>query len=474
MKRRLFTAQDQYAFALCSGDHNPLHIDEIYARRLIFGSSITHGIHLVLWSIDCWLHEANFKLIELDYIHAVFFKPAKTGEYINLDIVALPQNLIRFSIYSTSELLAKIEIRFSEKINKTNSAPIFKHPPIQPPKNLLMHTIEGCKGSLPLFLDKKLLTKLLPDVVNKLEENQLATLLATTRLVGNECPGLHSIYTELKLNKNLTLELPELEYAVQKVDSRVNLASLTVRSANLEGEIKSFIRPQPYSQPSLEEVKTLVLPNEFSNQRALIIGGSRGLGELTAKILSAGGADLQLTYASGKNDASRVIDELNIGNQKFKAFHLDILSNLTLDNLAKSASNWNPTHLYYFATPHIATGIPGKFSRDLFSQYCEYYVYGFMNLANLCKEMGIKKIFNPSSVMIEKGPKNLLEYSVAKTAGERAGIGYQSANPSFSIYQPRLPKMSTDQTTQIASTSERSQQDDISIILEEIRIFNDL
>ena len=35
---RIFTFEAQLAFSELSGDYNPLHIDEVAARRLLFGS----------------------------------------------------------------------------------------------------------------------------------------------------------------------------------------------------------------------------------------------------------------------------------------------------------------------------------------------------------------------------------------------------------------------------------------------------
>jgi len=50
--------------------------------------------------------------------------------------------------------------------------------------------------------------------------------------------------------------------------------------------------------------------HEFAGQRALIVGGSRGLGELTAKIIAAGGGHTIITYSVGKEDAERVAAEI--------------------------------------------------------------------------------------------------------------------------------------------------------------------
>ena len=39
-------------FAELSGDRNPLHLDSLLARRLLFGRQIVHGLHALLWALD--------------------------------------------------------------------------------------------------------------------------------------------------------------------------------------------------------------------------------------------------------------------------------------------------------------------------------------------------------------------------------------------------------------------------------------
>jgi hypothetical protein len=45
-----------------------------------------------------------------------------------------------------------------------------------------------------------------------------------------------------------------------------------------------------------KEMCALVGPEDVLGGKALVVGGSRGLGEEAAKLLAAGGADRQLTY----------------------------------------------------------------------------------------------------------------------------------------------------------------------------------
>lgn len=85
MKNRTFTSEDQIAFAELSGDYNPLHIDAIAARRLLFGSPVVHGINALLWGLDCYL-EDRAENVELHSIKAVFLKPIKVGEEVSLSL----------------------------------------------------------------------------------------------------------------------------------------------------------------------------------------------------------------------------------------------------------------------------------------------------------------------------------------------------------------------------------------------------
>jgi len=83
--QKSFTIEDQHAFAILSGDYNPLHLDSIYARRMISGGIVVHGVHLLLWALDCWLKTKEQRVL-LEEINGDFHVPALMGREIRLTI----------------------------------------------------------------------------------------------------------------------------------------------------------------------------------------------------------------------------------------------------------------------------------------------------------------------------------------------------------------------------------------------------
>ena len=86
---------------------------------------------------------------------------------------------------------------------------------------------------------------------------------------------------------------------------------MAAEAPGMKGQIKSLLstktsRDNPSSRIVCREVES----EEFAAQRALIVGGSRGLGEVTAKLLAAGGAEVVITYYHGEQDARRIVAEI--------------------------------------------------------------------------------------------------------------------------------------------------------------------
>ena len=211
-------------------------------------------------------------------------------------------------------------------------------------------------------------------------------------------------------------------------------------------------------------LKSLIDSSEFAEQNAVVIGGSRGLGELVAKSIYAGGGKILVTYNQGLDDAQRVVNELSGPSVRSNYLNFDVL-NPSQEQLL-SIQKFNPTHLYYFATPLIQQSKNEEFSMDLYQSFANYYVNSFYKII---KELNVEglSIFYPSTSFIDEDPKNFKEYVRAKREAEEL-CEQVSKEEDIIICNPRLPKMATDQT---ASISVSNALDPTPIILEELRKF---
>ena len=465
MECRIFTHKDQMAFAELSGDFNPSHVDAVFARRLLFGSQVVHGIHSLLWGMDCVFKNCA-EPVEIRSLQATFPKPIRMGEEVGLFVNEADGKRFRFELRCGKSVATSVDVETRPsprwEVGGLNGA----FPPNVPPRMLADEELQGCSGSLELYLNAAAAVDLFPHLARCLLPLQFATVLATTRLVGVFCPGLHSIYSELVLRESDSNAGPTLKYAVTEGPRRFGQIFLGISAPGLAGAIRAFRRPEPQQQADCQGLRDQVRPHEFAGQRALIIGGARGLGEVAAKLLALGGATVKISYCLGKEDAGRILDDIVASGGVADAFRFDALKPQT----DLSVRDWSPTHLYYFATPHIVPGIKGAFSTELFDRFCGYYVAGFINTVNLFRPAGLRKVFYPSTVMIDELPANLGEYAAAKAAGETL-CSFLAKTSALKVHKPRLPKLATDQT---ASIMPLARQDPVPILLKELRAFRDL
>jgi NAD(P)-dependent dehydrogenase (short-subunit alcohol dehydrogenase family) len=343
-----------------------------------------------------------------------------------------------------------IDARFGPAAEADESAVREGCPPSQQPVFVARDAVAVAAGSLPLFLDGDSFGRLFPRAAARLPRTQAAVLLATTRLVGVHCPGMHSIFSELTLDftgdgQSSAGEPSALGYRVVQYDARMGLVRLQVDAPRTSGTIRAFFRPAPATQPTATELRPHVEPSEFAGRRALVVGGSRGLGALSAKLLAAGGADVVLTYLVGASDAQEVAAETAQVGALARTMRLDVRDQD--DVLRGVIEGLAPfTHLYYFATAPIFVARRGHFNPDLFGHFCEVYVNGFVKLVRALLPFGLRVAFYPSSIAVAEAPIDMGEYAAAKAAGEAACRFLEKAHPGLTVLAPRLPRLPTDQT----------------------------
>jgi NAD(P)-dependent dehydrogenase (short-subunit alcohol dehydrogenase family) len=437
-----FGLDDFAAFAALSGDHNPIHVDPLQARRLLFGAPVAHGMHVLLWAVE----EADLGAFAFDHLRCEFRQPVRAGDEPQVAVERRPDG-VHLRIECEGRLVARIEAAFSPRRPAGAAWPAA---PPEPCRDLSYAEAAKESGRITLGHDDDAAARLFPRLAAALPPEQLSTLLAISRLVGMRCPGRHSLLSRVDIRFEPGAPFArDLDFAVTAADPRLGALRLALRGPGVTAEVDAVYRPAPVVQAPFTAAVPHVAAGEFGAARALVIGGSRGLGEAAAKVLAAGGAEVRLTFHVGAADAERVVTEIVTGGGRADCRPCDVLAPSPLSEVL--ADGWRPTHLLYFATPFIALGESLSFSPLRFRAYCRYYVEGLVACVETLAAADAEgaTVFYPSTTALDEVLPRAAEYAGAKAAGEAVVRHLARRFPRWRFHAPRLPRVHTDRTASV-------------------------
>lgn len=454
--RRAFTLADQLFFAAASGDCNPIHVDPTAARRLIAGDVVVHGMHTLLWALDRHCASGGGAPAA---ITAAFHAPVLVDHDVALERSLDADGRIRLAVTRAGSALATF--RLAAGGARVAASPQGGRPPAGQPRPLAWEDLADAAGCLPVAADAADLRNAFPAAAETMGPLPLAGLMALSTVVGMECPGLHSLFAGIDVGVDSAASEPSLTWRVSRHAKPPAPLTVAVEGGALRGSLTAFVRPAPARQADMAAVAALVAPGEFSGQRALVVGGSRGLGELTAKIVAAGGGIPTVTYHRGAADAARVAAEITAAGERCDVQPLDVAA--PAEALATLA-NRGFTHLYYFASPRIGRPKAAGFDAGLFAEFAQTFVTAFAQLVDGLG--GGLAVFYPSTVFVDELPKEHCEYVAAKAAGEALCAHYARNRADLHVVVRRLPRLPTDQN---AALIRRPCSDPLPILIEAVR-----
>lgn len=420
---RTFTMDDQRAFAALSGDSNPMHLDAKAARRTQAGRVVVHGVHAVLWVLDSAAGEA---LAGLRSLTVRFDRMIYVGDRCEI----LPSRRggagAAFDIVVGDAVVTRIDIGGGD------AAPVGAQ--------AVSHSFTRAARAVDLQAG-------FPRAAAAVGADLLADLAGLSQLVGMVMPGLHSIFRGFSVARREGERSETMRFGVVRDDERFNLVTLAVTGPALLGQVEAFRRTPPVAQPSMGDLRARVAADAWKGRSALVVGGSRGLGELTAKLLALGGAQVTITYAMGDAEAAAVAEEIRAAGGACNVLRLDVRQPIAGQLPASGAFN----QLFYFATPFIF-GKRGKaLDVALLDEMMSFYVRSFYDLCAHLSSTGTHEIgvFYPSSIAVESRPANLTEYAMAKAAGEILSADLPRLLKNIRVQVRRLPRLQTDQTSSI-------------------------
>lgn len=448
---RYFSEDIQRQFAELTGDWNPMHMDAIAARRTQPGAPVVHGIHTLLWALEWMATEIpEFRLAR--QIKVDFCKWVYVGATASLLVTSTSTQEIKARIAVGDIVAAKITVVLGSVELATKAASISgHHNPVvsKNARNLQFADMASQAGTVELAAPLEEFVRLFPKLSATLQPHRVAALSSLSRLVGMICPGLHSIFSGLNINfiENEAKD-NSVHYHVKRAIERYRIVTLEVEGLGISGLIETFSRVPPALQASMETVAQHVAVNEFSGAHALIVGGSRGLGELTAKIIAAGGGEVTITYAVGRKEAEGVAREIEQAGGRCNIIPFDAL----LPSMPQLSNLTTPvTHAYYYATTQIFRVKKGLYSPTIYQEFTRFYIDGFIDLCQSlvsARPEGIS-IFYPSSVAVEDRPADVTEYAMAKAAGEVLCNDINRYMTGVRVVVGRLPRLPTDQTLSV-------------------------
>lgn len=305
-----FTEQDLALFSAASGDRNPLHLSQEYARRTPYGQRVVYGCLGAMASLGQIRLPGGWSAISVD---ARFHAPMFIG--INYRVnTSRRGNRWEARLFDGSA--AVLTLKVTAKISQENEAPKLSGAPsvferreaeARAQESIVPGlTVSGAYGCNAADLETLLQRWGVADSFLP------AMLCWASYLVGMELPGESALFSRLLLRfEGTARSVAPLTYraSVASVDSQFGLIETNVSlfAGGLPvatGQCWSYTRPPA---PEVEQVdSTGVKPDSLAGRVAIILGSSRGLGAAIERALELRGAAVFGMARSGKaGDRSR-------------------------------------------------------------------------------------------------------------------------------------------------------------------------
>lgn len=437
-------------FAALSGDRNPMHVNPVAARRTQAGAPVVHGVHATLWALEKFVQACPGR--RASDIAVRFERFLYVGETVEAVVTGDQPDRAVIELRTDGSRAAVITAGFSGALQPMAHPAIEPVAPVRSVSEPVARDIDDLPGLTaafwPIGTDDALAAGF-PALCALYGPASIRSFAALSTLVGMECPGLLSIFSKLSVVIDPVTEAEDeaFRYSVRRVQPLLRSVVVDVRAPGIGGHVETFVRQPPIRQPGAADLRPAIASTLAEGDRVLIVGGSRGLGELTAKLVANAGADVTITYARGIDEARSIADDIALMGGRCRIMPFDIAMPLA-DQVTALGGPFS--HLYYFATPPIFRKRGKIYDRAVLDTFLTFYVDAFQHVAqSVIATCPSARIFFPSTSAVDEAPKGSVEYVISKLAGETLCAELTRTFPAAQIIVERLPRILTDQTATV-------------------------
>lgn len=296
-------------FADASGDNNPLHIDESFARATPYGRPICHGALVALAALGAVDRRSLscIKTVDLNFKQPIF-----PDEECTVSVQESNAARWRIDVARRGQVALAITITIDE-----GGAPL-PGPSEYEPRELLAAPRQYSLGELvdlslkePYSLPPDELAPLAADLgAAHVPESILVWLAAASYTVGMLVPGRDALFVGARIRRSSTPASGGLSVAVTGVDDRTGLviieAALDQVEASASMTLQTFLRPTVPSPDRPSIAQFLPPSDDLSGRRILVVGASRGIGAALGGAFSMQGATVWAGFARSAEQAERL------------------------------------------------------------------------------------------------------------------------------------------------------------------------
>jgi acyl dehydratase/NAD(P)-dependent dehydrogenase (short-subunit alcohol dehydrogenase family) len=286
------SAQDIALFAQASGDFSPLHVDAAYARQTPFGRPVAHGVLGALRALAVLPPTAS----RLKELSAEFGSPMFAGQTYEASLQNATDSKVRVSVIGPSGTLMNLKVELEPGRRDLVFGPAVALP------RVAAHPAPGPLETEVTWAPDSAALKDLG--ARGLDPAAAAALMACSYVIGMIVPGRAALFTRLRVRlepvESVALPL-SLKISASSVDERFGLSTIdvTVHGTDKAAVAKATLAAMWRRPPAgLDLTKLKVTTGSLAGQRALVIGGSRGLGAAISVALQRAGASCRSTYAA--------------------------------------------------------------------------------------------------------------------------------------------------------------------------------
>lgn len=311
-----FSEQHLRRFAEASGDRNPLHVDESFARQTPSGRCIAQGALVSLAALGI-ADEATLRSAKT--LDLQFKQPVLPGEDYTVSVKGTDPKKLRIEVSGRGTLAAIVTVVRSDE----DADIALGHAPRDEGLDLASspreYTLEelahggvslsepyACRLDDLCALAGQLGAGHVPDVL-------LVWLSAASYTVGMLIPGRDALFAGARIARASASSSGRLTASVGATDDRTGMvrvqATLEQAAASAAMKLQTFLRT-PVPAPHKGSIGPYLKPSgKLSDRNVLVVGGSRGLGAAVCGGLATQGATVWVGFAHSEQHVQRLRQE---------------------------------------------------------------------------------------------------------------------------------------------------------------------